>query len=233
MAIITEATAGLVAAVRLLVRDAIATCVSRLIVYAAELVATAGLATPLVAEQVTTLVASWAARIAKLLRGLINSLRRVIPAARRLAELIDKLKQTLGRLQRQSPRPQRPEEPAPARIPGDPNRPDFSNAEIDARKITAYAMNPDHPVGKNKYRVINSATGLGLEDADLIMRQIREGVLTGTPMPGRVDEFGQRWSVDLPLTGPAGTITVRTAWILESGASDPRMVTISFPPKEG
>lgn len=97
MATITEATAGLVAAVRLLVRDAIATCVSRLIVYAAELVATAGLATPLVAEQVTTLVASWAARIAKLLRGLINSLRRIIPAARRLAELIERLKQTLGR----------------------------------------------------------------------------------------------------------------------------------------
>ncbi|MEE3922044.1 hypothetical protein V2I01_38565 [Micromonospora sp. BRA006-A] len=42
---------------------------SRLIVYAAELVATAGLATPLVVEQVTTTVASWAARIARLLRG--------------------------------------------------------------------------------------------------------------------------------------------------------------------
>ncbi|WP_326563981.1 WXG100 family type VII secretion target [Micromonospora peucetia] len=99
MATITEATAGLVAAVRLLVRDAIATCVSRLLVYAAELVATAGLATPLVVEQVTTLVASWAARIAKLLRGLINSLRQIIPVARRLAALIDQLKRALGRLQ--------------------------------------------------------------------------------------------------------------------------------------
>ncbi|MEV6693886.1 WXG100 family type VII secretion target [Micromonospora sp. NPDC051196] len=58
MAAITEGTAGLVAAVRLLIRDAIATCVSRLIVYATELIATAGLATPLVIEQVTTLVAA-------------------------------------------------------------------------------------------------------------------------------------------------------------------------------
>ncbi|WP_433393666.1 hypothetical protein [Micromonospora sp. KLBMP9576] len=98
MAAITEATAGLVAAVRLLVRDAIATCVSRLVVYAAELAATAGLATPLVVEQVTTLVASWAARIAKLLRGLINSLRNIIPLARGLADLIDQLKQALGRI---------------------------------------------------------------------------------------------------------------------------------------
>ncbi|WP_433112496.1 WXG100 family type VII secretion target [Micromonospora sp. CA-246542] len=233
MAAITEGAAGLVAAVRLLVRDAIATCVSRLITYAGELVFTGGLATPLVVEQVTTLVASWGARIARLLRALLASLRRLIPEVRRLGDLIEKLKQALGRLQKLSPGSPRPDKPEPTRIPGDPSRPDFSKAEIDSRKITAYAMNPEHPVGKNKYRVINSATGLGPDDADVIMQQIREGVLAGKPLQGKADDFGQRWSVDLPLTGPDGTITVRTAWILENGASTPRMVTISFPPKEG
>ncbi|MGN9918467.1 WXG100 family type VII secretion target [Micromonospora palomenae] len=98
LAAITEGAAGLVAAVRLLVRDAIATCVSRLIVYAGELVVTGGFAAPLVVEQVTTLVASWGARIAKLLRGLLASLRRLIPEVRRLGDLIEKLKQALGRL---------------------------------------------------------------------------------------------------------------------------------------
>ncbi|WBC15869.1 hypothetical protein O7600_03235 [Micromonospora sp. WMMA1998] len=98
MAAITEGAAGLVAAVRLLVRDAIAACVSRLIVYATELVATAGLATPLVVEQVTTTVASWAARIARLVRGLLASLRRLMPEVRRLGDLIEKLKEALGRL---------------------------------------------------------------------------------------------------------------------------------------
>ncbi|MBQ1020111.1 WXG100 family type VII secretion target [Micromonospora sp. D93] len=103
MAAITEGAAGLVAAVRLLVRDAIATCVSRIIVYAGELLITGGLAAPLVVEQVTTLVASWGARIARLLRGLLASLRRLMPEIRRLGDLIDKLKQALGRL-RDTPR---------------------------------------------------------------------------------------------------------------------------------
>jgi uncharacterized protein YukE len=103
MAAITEGAGFLVAGVRLLVRDAIATCVSRLTVYAAELVATAGLATPLVIEQVTTLVASWAARIARWLRALINSLRALIPLIRRLATLIDELKKILGRLMSAGP----------------------------------------------------------------------------------------------------------------------------------
>ncbi|MGW3895720.1 WXG100 family type VII secretion target [Micromonospora profundi] len=105
MAAITEGAAGLVAAVRLLVRDAIATCVSRLIVYAAELVATGGLATPLVVEQVTTTVASWGARIARLLRALLASLRRLMPQIRRLGDLIDKLKQALGRLRQKGTNP--------------------------------------------------------------------------------------------------------------------------------
>ncbi|WP_329010280.1 WXG100 family type VII secretion target [Micromonospora rifamycinica] len=100
LAAATEGAAGLVAAVRLLVRDAIAACVSRLIVYAGELLVTGGLATPLVVEQVTTLVGSWAARIARLLRGLLASLRRLLPELRRLGDLIDALKQALGRLQR-------------------------------------------------------------------------------------------------------------------------------------
>ncbi|WMF04527.1 WXG100 family type VII secretion target [Micromonospora robiginosa] len=105
MAAITEGAAGLVAAVRLLVRDAIAACVSRLIVYAAELVASAGLATPLVVEQVTTTVASWGARIARLLRGLLASLRRLMPEVRRLGDLIEKLKQALSRLRHAEPGP--------------------------------------------------------------------------------------------------------------------------------
>jgi len=58
MAAITEGAGVLVAGVRMLVRDAIATCVSRLIVYAAEEAFSLGFATPLVVEQVTTTVAA-------------------------------------------------------------------------------------------------------------------------------------------------------------------------------
>ncbi|MGV9980599.1 WXG100 family type VII secretion target [Micromonospora wenchangensis] len=136
LAAATEGAAGLVAAVRLLVRDAIAACVSRLIVYAGELLATGGLATPWVVEQVTTLVGSWAARIARLLRGLLASLRRLLPELRRLGNLIEKLKQALNRLAQIGPtdrmgsrrdwadprsRPHPPEERPDSHLPaGDP-----------------------------------------------------------------------------------------------------------------
>jgi uncharacterized protein YukE len=100
LAAITEGAGQVVAAVRMMVRDAIAAAVSRIAVYAAELVATAGLATPLVIGQVSSLVASWGARIAGWLRSLIASLRNLQSLVRRLIGLIDELKKTLTRLRR-------------------------------------------------------------------------------------------------------------------------------------
>ncbi|MFF5291820.1 polymorphic toxin type 24 domain-containing protein [Paractinoplanes globisporus] len=100
LATITEAAGLLVAGVRMMVRDAIATLVSRLVVYAAEEVASFGLATALVVEQVSTLCASWAARIGTWLRDLIGSLSKLRGVAGKVGELLEKLKALLGRLGR-------------------------------------------------------------------------------------------------------------------------------------
>jgi hypothetical protein len=84
----------LISAVRLLIGDAVATVVSRLITYAGELLATAGLATPVVVEQVTALCASWTARISRWLRQLLASLARLRRSVTELADLLTRLKAT-------------------------------------------------------------------------------------------------------------------------------------------
>jgi hypothetical protein len=88
VAAIVEDTGALVGTVRMMVRDAVATVVSRLVVYAAEVIGTVGLATPLVVEQVASLCASWASQIARWLRDLLASLRRLMHEGQRLGELI-------------------------------------------------------------------------------------------------------------------------------------------------
>jgi hypothetical protein len=75
----------------------VATVVSRLVVYAAEVIGTVGLATPLVVEQVASLCASSAARIARWLRDLLASLRRLMHEGQRLGELIGALAPGNGR----------------------------------------------------------------------------------------------------------------------------------------
>jgi hypothetical protein len=151
----------------------------------------------------------------------LTILQRDPPGAGRLQAAVSRL------LRRDPHEPGTPHEPP--HTPTRSDHPDFSNPDIDPKNVTDYAMNPDHPVSGNKYRVINSKTGMDTQDASLIEQQIRDGVRSGTPILGKADQYGQRWAEDEPLTGPKGTTIVRTAWILDAGSTTPRMVTISFP----
>jgi hypothetical protein len=178
MAAVTEGAGFLIAAVRILVRDAIATCVSRLVVYAAEELASFGFATPLVVEQVTTTVAAWAARIARLLRGLLASLRNLLPIIRRLGELIDELKKILNRLRGRGRQPQAPKEP-PKKIGGpkdfDPqDLRGLTPAEVKARIPDDWVHNP-------------SARGGGEVYADPANRGRQIRIMPGYPPGSRPD----------------------------------------------
>jgi hypothetical protein len=124
LALITEGAVMLIGTVRTMVRDAIATVVSRLIVYAGELVGTLGVATPLVVEQVSTLCASWAAKITHWLKSLLSSLRELGGAMRRLAENITKLRSGLEPMGKRSDwrdpadHPQTPTRTPDSQLPG-------------------------------------------------------------------------------------------------------------------
>jgi hypothetical protein len=96
-ATIVEGAGALVGTVRVMVRDAVATVVSRLLVYATEVVGTAGLAAPLVVEQVSALCASWAGRITRWLRALIDSLHTLGDAVRLLATRVSDLERLLSK----------------------------------------------------------------------------------------------------------------------------------------
>jgi hypothetical protein len=102
-----EGAGLLVGLVREIVRDLIAQFVATLAVrlpqWLAEAGVTLGLATPVVAAQVATLVAKWVNRIQYFIRALLNSLRRLNGKLSELAGILDRLKQLLARLSRSEP----------------------------------------------------------------------------------------------------------------------------------
>lgn len=173
MAAMTEGAGMLIAAVRVMVRDAIAVVVSRLIVYAAEEVASFGLATPLLIEQVTTLVASWAAKISRWLRSLIGSLRNLAAESGRLAQLIERLKEMLGRLRRA-------EEPEPPKKIGGPK-------EFDPQELRGLSPNDVKARIPDDWVHDPSARGGGDVFRDPVNkgRQIR--IMPGYPPGSRAD----------------------------------------------
>ncbi|WP_425525298.1 DUF6883 domain-containing protein [Xanthomonas campestris] len=66
-------------------------------------------------------------------------------------------------------------------------------------------MDPSHPVGGNKARVFESVLGFTKNNSDLLMSQIKDGVMSNTPISGKVDQYGVRFTVDIPVVGPRGS----------------------------
>jgi hypothetical protein len=58
------------------------------------------------------------------------------------------------------------------------------------------------------------------------MEQIRQGVGVTGSTPGKIDEHGARFTVDIWVKGPKGEGMVRTGWIYDPGSEDPRLTTM-------
>jgi filamentous hemagglutinin len=107
--------------------------------------------------------------------------------------------------------------------------PGLRNADraiIDERKVRDYVLNMDDPVGRNKARVIRAATGLTRVDYPDLVEQIRQAVLTGEAESIEPIAYGERFRVTMTVSGPKGTLRVRTGWIYRVGEDVPRFVTL-------
>ncbi|MDQ2788500.1 MAG: hypothetical protein M3Y73_01835 [Actinomycetota bacterium] len=85
----------IVAAVREQIRKMITELVGYLIEYVAELIASGGLATPVVAEQAISLIAGWATKIAELIVKLLHTVKNLMPLLRHLDEVFSALKNAM------------------------------------------------------------------------------------------------------------------------------------------
>jgi len=108
------------------------------------------------------------------------------------------------------------------------NLPNVDKVTIDSRKVTDYALNPKNlSGGADKAKVFDSALGYNQSNAGQLMEQIKTKLPSSEAVLGKLDQYGQRFTVDIPITGPNGnTAIVRTGWILELGADVPRMTTL-------
>ena len=103
--------------------------------------------------------------------------------------------------------------------------PHAENADVDIRKLTNYCLNPDHPVGKHKARVFESALGLTAEDATILRDALLQAVSETEATPGEVDDYGRRFTIDFKMRTEAGKATVRSGWIIRTGEDFPRLTT--------
>lgn len=103
--------------------------------------------------------------------------------------------------------------------------PNGERAIIDQRKLDDYCLSPTHGTGRHKARVFAETVGLRREDSATLLRALKHAAEHTDCEQGAVDQYGQRFTVDFELDGPAGSGMVRSVWIVHPGDDAPRLVT--------
>ncbi len=103
--------------------------------------------------------------------------------------------------------------------------PNGKRAIVPLEKLTEYALNPQHPVGKHKARVFKAALGLTIEDALMLQQQLQNVALANDAQPALTNAYGKRFVIDFLMTTDDSSATIRSAWIVLNGEDFPRLTT--------
>jgi len=98
---------------------------------------------------------------------------------------------------------------------------------IDPRKLTAYALDPEHPLGCHKAYVFERVLGFTVSNYEPLVEQIERAALSAEAYLTRTDAHGSHYTVDLSITGPEGQrAVVRTGWLVATSSGEARLTTL-------
>jgi hypothetical protein len=104
--------------------------------------------------------------------------------------------------------------------------PNYEKAIIPDAKIFNYALNMDHPVGRNKAVVFDNVLGYNKSNGEKLISAIREH-LPQMECISRKGKYGVQYSGKIDLTGPSGrTARVKVAWQIDNGTDFPKLTSI-------
>lgn len=103
--------------------------------------------------------------------------------------------------------------------------PNAEKAVIDIRKLRDYCLNPNHEIGKHKARVFASALNLTYKDASALRSALLEAVKTVEAEVGKLDEHGQRYTIDFEFEWQGKRAFIRSGWRIGVKSEIPRLIT--------
>ena len=105
--------------------------------------------------------------------------------------------------------------------------PNYQTAKIPDEKIAGYALNKEHPVGKFKAIGFEKALGYTVDNKDLLLLQVYRGLEKYRAVERTQTQYGRPFEVSMMVLGVNGRYAkVKTAWIIDNGAEEPRLVSI-------
>ncbi len=103
--------------------------------------------------------------------------------------------------------------------------PNAEHAVVDIRKLRDYCLSTIHDEGKHKARLVKSMLGMTRENTEELREVLLQAVKIHDAQLGRLDEYGQRYTVDFAFEWRDKRTMIRSGWIIESGLDIPKLTS--------
>jgi len=103
--------------------------------------------------------------------------------------------------------------------------PNGKHAVVDIRKLRDYCLNPDSPRGSRKAQVFSDVLGMTRRDAAMLRTRLLGIAATGQAQVRKLDEYGQRYSIDFEMQIGNRKAVLRSGWIVLKDEANPRLTT--------
>lgn len=105
--------------------------------------------------------------------------------------------------------------------------PHRKQAVIPPAKVFQYALNLEHPTGRNKAIVFRDVLGYVPANGDELIQKIMQGLSSWKAAQKEDTPYGIPFEVKMLVTGPSGrTAPVLSAWIIKNGSDFPTLTSI-------
>jgi hypothetical protein len=104
--------------------------------------------------------------------------------------------------------------------------PNVENAQVQREKLVGYLLASGHTVGGSKATFL-ARFGFTQENWPALQRALLQHASAHEVAASQVSDHGQFFEIVGPLSTPDGrNPTIRSVWLIDSGSSSPRLITI-------
>lgn len=103
--------------------------------------------------------------------------------------------------------------------------PNGDKAIISDDKLVGYLLNVDHPIQSGHAVLFRDLLGITSDRPERLRSAIVTAPLNADARPGLPSPHGRKYEIRFSMTGPRGEHTILSAWIIEHGDMNPRLIT--------
>ena|SRR5206468_9228274 len=98
-------------------------------------------------------------------------------------------------------------------------------AIVPDEKLIDYLLNEQHETQPGHAELFRRLLGIGPANAEVLRTALLSAAATEDVTPGNPSPYGTKYELRFQMTGPGGSYTILSVWIIEFGKNDPRLVT--------